>query len=1133
MKLTKDIFAPFRHFFMLIASFSVLLLHLSGVRSAASQTLHLSRQASEIGTRDYNPVTQVSVAGHGLSEDVYVLNAVKSSFLQYNPIATSLFATWVDGDGAPCKWNGVQCSNGSTMNRVSGIDLSGRKLGGPIPLELANLTALSSLSLALNRLNGSIPQQLGDCLNLTYLNLTRNLLLGSIPPTLGNLSSLRSLDLSGNKLTGGIPPEMFLSCGEVRMVNLSNNPLGGELPSTIGNCKALIVLDLENANLEGGIPAEIGQLWSIRELILTNNNLTGEISSSLFDSCKDLQTLDLSWNRLSGNVPLEIGNCSQLSILSLSQNELISLTSQIGELKNLQWLFLGKNKFSGEIPAQISSCAALTMLDLKDNQFSGSIPPFLASLKQLEFLVMNGNNLIGEFPGELLSLPSLQYLDLSDNHLSGPIPPPLSNLSSILFLFLSGNQFSGVIPPQIDRLSSLQILDMSSNLLQGSIPSTIGNLQNMLWLLLAHNKLNGSIPQEIGSCRSLLWLNLANNSLTGNLPENMSSTGSQPNTTFNFNLQSLALLPKQLGECSILRKWLPSSDPPFASVAGIDDRNRCQAFWNLLVRGTFLSPLCPYGSSTQSIGYMQLSVNHLTGSIPRGLGQAQQLGLLFLDHNSFTDVIPAELSNLVLIGLNLSENQLTGPIPPSFGQMTCLQILDLSYNNLSGSIPSSLQSLTLLTRFNISYNHNLSGAIPTGQQFSTFDSNSYIGDELLCYNSVAGSKRNTSDSTIPSCDELPNAPGSPGSSHHLAHSAVSTGIAIGLSCLLGVFLISAAGYYIKGKKRSARKAENKEFMMVGKESKRFADASVQVSLFSIDLPKQLTYSDLLVATGNFDECNIIGSGGFGVVYKARLVDGSLVAIKKLIQEGPQADREFLAEMETLGHVHHDNLVPLLGCSTFGTEKLLVYKFMQNGSLDDWLHERQSGAETLEWPLRLNIALGMARGLKFLHHNCSPPIIHRDMKASNILLDKNFEPRLTDFGLARVLGAQDSHVSTVVAGTLGYVPPEYCQTWRATVKGDVYSFGVVLLELITGRRPMDMRYNAKNCGNLVEWVGVLLKEGKHRDIYHPILLKTGAPGELFKFLTLAICCTEELPSNRPTMREVLKTLEEIKAGNYTT
>ncbi|KAJ7518212.1 hypothetical protein O6H91_21G059100 [Diphasiastrum complanatum] len=1098
-------------------------------RATAIQAFGEDLSENRLGTQSFR--RELQTTGLLVTQDYQALLSLKTTLESHNGVFSPIFGSWAGNATDPCSWNGIGCGIFGGVMRVRSVNLSNSVLRGFIPLELTNLTALVSISLQNNQLNGTIPPKIGTLSYLTSLDLSNNSLSGPIPIDFGGLTNLQFLNLAQNALLGGIPMELLSNCGNLNFLNVSfNMNLGGLLPAGWKNCQNLTHLDLAVANVGGGILVELGELPALQYLNLGENNFTGEIPSALFANCRELNFLDLSCNHLVGAIPAEVGNCSKLTVAMFSQNNLSSIPPEIGQLTDLNWLLLGQNGFVGEVPSQLSSLANLTILDLKNNSFSGSIPSSLSQLKSLEYLFLQRNMLTGSIPAEFSALPNLIYFDLANNLFTGTIPSSLGNLSRTMqFLFLCQNQFTGRIPSELGNLINLQILDIGENQLTGSIPGSIFNLQKLLWLRLSNNRLSGQIPNELNNSTSLMWLNLANNSLSGPLPQNLSSVSSTVKLTFQLNIDKLFYLPRQLGDKDIVLRWLPRLGYPYDGVPGILNRDDSQSFWNFLMRGTSQYPTCQFLSAFAGNGYLQIFNNRLSGSLPPDLGNLTHVNGFHMSNNNFSGAIPPAFNKAGFTFLELANNSLTGEIPTDFGGMRCALVLQLEYNNLSGKIPDSLQQCDQLNVFNVSYNPQMSGPVPFKNQFSIIGNTSYLGDDLLCDAVVKGSALLITSHWCSPTDELPPAGGTaPHSSRSKPSATTIVGIILG--CTLGALVIGVIGFCIIGRSAPV-KSSSKEFSDDEKDCHGRADTSVQISLFSIELPKQLTYTDLLMATNNFDEGNVVGSGGFGVVYKARLMDGSLVAIKKLIQEGAQADREFLAEMETLGHVHHDNLVPLLGCSTFGSEKLLVYRFMANGSLDDWLHERPEGRQKLGWPLRLNIALGMAKGLKFLHHSCSPPIIHRDMKASNILLDENFEPRLTDFGLARVLGAQETHVSTMVAGTLGYVPPEYCQTWRATIKGDVFSFGVVLLELITGRRPMDSAYNDHNCSNIVEWVIALVKEGSQKKAYDHIVANSGSPVELLQFLKLATWCIEDLPIKRPTMREVLKALEEIKGGNY--
>jgi len=294
-------------------------------------------------------------------------------------------------------------------------------------------------------------------------------------------------------------------------------------------------------------------------------------------------------------------------------------------------------------------------------------------------------------------------------------------------------------------------------------------------------------------------------------------------------------------------------------------------------------------------------------------------------------------------------------------------------------------------------------------------------------------------------------------------------------------------------------------------------------LFFQNSAKELTVSDLIRSTNNFDQANIIGCGGFGLVYKAYLPDGTKAAVKRLSGDCGQMEREFRAEVEALSQAQHKNLVSLRGYCRHGDDRLLIYTYMENSSLDYWLHERADGGYMLKWESRLKIAQGSARGLAYLHKDCEPNIIHRDVKSSNILLNEDFEAHLADFGLARLIQPYDTHVTTDLVGTLGYIPPEYSQSLIATPKGDVYSFGVVLLELLTGRRPVDVS-KIKGSRDLVSWALQMKFENKEEQIFDRLIWSKDHEKQLLSVLDTACRCINSDPRQRPSIEQVVVWLD---------
>jgi serine/threonine protein kinase len=295
------------------------------------------------------------------------------------------------------------------------------------------------------------------------------------------------------------------------------------------------------------------------------------------------------------------------------------------------------------------------------------------------------------------------------------------------------------------------------------------------------------------------------------------------------------------------------------------------------------------------------------------------------------------------------------------------------------------------------------------------------------------------------------------------------------------------------------------------------------------MPQSLTPKSFLAMLMGLSTKDVIGAGGYGTVYRLRLDDKTAFAVKRLNRGTAEMDRGFERELDAMGDIKHRNIVPLCGYYAATHFNLLIYELMPNGSLDQALHH--ANQFLLDWPARYRIALGVARGLSYLHHDCIPHVIHRDIKSSNILLDHHMEARLSDFGLATLMNPSASHVTTLVAGTFGYLAPEYFDTGRATTKGDVYSYGVVLLELLTGKRPTDESF-LENGTRLVTWVRETMEEKREEHAMDEALLKLHhqLPTEEVRLVfSVADKCLDSDPANRPTMAQVVKMLEQ---GNTT-
>ncbi|KAF0901879.1 hypothetical protein E2562_006491 [Oryza meyeriana var. granulata] len=484
--------------------------------------------------------------------------------------------------------------------------------------------------------------------------------------------------------------------------------------------------------------------------------------------------------------------------------------------------------------------------------------------------------------------------------------------------------------------------------------------------------------------------------------------------------------------------------------------------------------------------------NQLAGELPADMSNLTDLTDLSVSGNRITGSIPASIRLLQkLNSLNLSGNRISGVIPPaSFGTLLALTILDLSGNELTGDIPSDLGNLNF-NSLNVSSNQ-LTGEVPLALQGGAYD-RSFLGTRL-CARSGSGTN-------------LPTCPGGGGGGG--GHDELSKGLIILFSMLAGIVLVGSAGI---------------AWLLLRRRKDNQNVTDWKMTQFT---PLDFTESDVL---SNIREENVIGSGGSGKVYRIHLASrgagsgaGRIVAVKKIWNArklDAKLDKEFEAEVTVLGNIRHNNIVKLLCCVSSQDAKLLVYEYMENGSLDRWLHhrDREGAPAPLDWPTRLAIAIDAARGLCYMHHDCSPPIVHRDVKSSNILLDPEFQAKIADFGLARMLVKSGEPESvSAVGGTFGYMAPEYVYSKRVNEKVDVYSFGVVLLELTTGKVANDAA--ADFC--LAEWSWRRYQKGPpFNDVVDEDIRDQANLQDIMSVFMLGVFCTGENPPTRPSMKEIL-------------
>ncbi|KAJ0975922.1 hypothetical protein J5N97_017887 [Dioscorea zingiberensis] len=875
----------------------------------------------------------------------------------------------------------------------------------------------------------------------------------------------------------------------------------------------IIRLKVYALDVVGTIPDELQNLTYLNNLNLNQNYLTGPLPEFI-GNLTDMQYLTVGTNALSGSIPKEIGNLKSLIVLSFGTNNFSGpLPPELGNLSNLEQLYIDSCGVSGEIPTELANLKKLITLWASGNNFTGKIPDFIGTWSNLNDLRLQGTSLQGPIPSSFANLTKLTNLRIGEIITSSSSLSFISNMTSLSTLVLRNTMISDTIPQDFAKYRSLQMLDLSFNNLTGQLPDSLFNLTSLSYLFLGNNSLSGSLPTQKRS--SLLNIDLSYNQLSGSFPSWVSEQNLNLNLVANnfvFGNSNISVLPSGL---NCLQQDVPCNRglPVYSSFA-----IKCGGNQNIMSSDGVLYEADNSNLTTAS--YYVTEPNKWAVSTVGRFADASNFSYILASSSQFQNTLDPELyqtarlspSSLRYYGIGLQNgnysiklqfSEINFPDPPTWKSVG-RRLFDIY-----------IQGNRLEKDFDIRKEADGKSFSAVVREYTAPVTNNFLeihffwaGKGTCCVPLQGYYGASVSAISVSPYDFIPTVSNNPPSTSSKNNK---TGLVVGLAAAAATLvLVATIGLFIWWKRRRLSDDDEEMLGMI-------SDAHI------------FTYSELRAATGDFNLDNKLGEGGFGSVFKGKLSDERVVAVKQLSELSRHGKRQFITEIATISAVQHRNLVILYGCCIEGNNRLLVYEYLENGSLDQAIFDKKI---FLDWPTRFEICLGTARGLAYLHEESRLRIVHRDVKASNILIDADLHPKISDFGLAKLYDDKKTHISTKVAGTIGYLAPEYAMRGHLTEKADIFAFGVVVLEVICGRRNADQSLDAAKV-YLLEWAWHLHEKKSELEMIDPMLPSFNEE-EARRVIGVALLCTQSSSSLRPPMSRVVAMLTgDIEITEVTT